>query len=100
MVDGQWRSVDLALGHGEQRNVPPAGRSKIDGVQPFRGLPILGSDFQHHVILIQLRVNDGDFRLTECIIECRIQGLDRKAELCRGDAGHRSKLIQAAILLI
>ena len=80
--------------------LPPLGRMKVDVFQSFRALPILGSNFQHHVILIQLRVDDGHFRLAECAVQRRVQRLRGKAELCRGDAIIVHQLIQAAILLV
>ena len=68
MIDGQWRRAGLATGHREQRNVTAAGRLQVDVFQSRRALPILWSYFQHHVILVHLRIDDGDFRLAERVV--------------------------------
>ena len=46
----------------------PAG-IEIDILEAFRALPIRRRNFKHHVILIQLRINDGNFRLPKCAVE-------------------------------
>ena len=78
----------------------PLDGMQIDVFQPFRALPILRSDFQHHVVLIELRVDDGHFRLAEGAVQRRVQRLRGKAELCRGDAIIGHQLVEAAILLV
>jgi hypothetical protein len=74
MIDGERRRVRLAVGHSQQRNIAVAlGCVQIEVFQSLGALPILRSDFQHHVILIQLRVDHRHFRLAECAVERRIQ---------------------------
>jgi hypothetical protein len=45
--------------------LPAVDELHVDVLQPFGGLPELGRDFEHHVILVELGVDDGDFRLAE-----------------------------------
>ena len=69
MVDSERGRVGFARGHGLQRNISAGTTVKIDVFQSFRAFPILRCNFEHHVVLIQLRVDDGNFRLAECAVE-------------------------------
>ena len=48
---------------------------KINIPEAIRRLRKLWSDFQHHIILVQLRIDDGHFGLSECAVNPRIKGL-------------------------
>src|SRR5580704_8569636 len=100
MVDGEWGGAGLTCAHGLIRNAAAARCLKIDVFQSFRALPILRSNFEHNIILIQLGIDDGYFRLTERVVQSRVQRLCGKAELGRSDAIIVQQHVEAAILLI
>jgi hypothetical protein len=70
--------VVLACGlrHRGQRNHALAGRIQVDVLQPFRALPVRRRHFQHHVILVELGVDDGNLGLAKGAVE-------RAVERCR-----------------
>ena len=87
VVHLQRRGVGAAaLHHGEQRRhgIEPGAAgglagSEVDVVQPRGILPVLRRHFQHHVILVELRVDDRDFRLAEGAVERRCRATARSA---------------------
>ena len=91
---------------GQRRNRVHAGpvgirsRRKVDVVQPRGILPVLRRNFQHHVILVELRINDRDLRLAEGAVERPIERLRGLPEARRGGAIEREHLLQSAILLV
>ena len=50
------------------RGTLPLCRVQVDVFQSLGTLPILRRNFEHNVILIQLRVDDGNFRLAKCAV--------------------------------
>jgi hypothetical protein len=100
VVNGQGCGIGPAVCHGAAEECCRRWTVKIDVFQSFRAFPILRGHFEHHVILIQLGVDDGHFRLSECAIQRRVQRLRGDAEFGRCDAVIVHQLIQAAILLV
>ena len=97
----------LRLHHGEQRRdrIEPSGRcefrrSEVDVVEPRRVLPVLRRHFHHHVILVELGVDDRDFGLAEGAVERAVERLRRLAQPRRGHAVVGEHLLQAAVLLV
>ena len=94
MIDSQRNRIGLIFGHREKRYMTVVrsrravrsrrvdrGWRQVNVVESRRALPKLGRHFEDDVILIQLRVDDGYFRLTECIVEGGIKRLHRQPEL-------------------
>ena len=59
---------------------------EVDIVQLRRILPVLRRNFHHHVVLVELGVNDRDFRLAEGAVERLIERLRGLAQARGGDA--------------
>ena len=79
---------------------PVVRRAQVDVFQAFRALPVARRDFQHHVVLVQLRVNDRDLRLAECAVQRGVERLRSDAEPGGGDTVVCQKLLQTVVLLV
>jgi hypothetical protein len=75
-------------------------RVEVDVFQALRALPVLGSHLEHDVVLIHLRIDERYLRLTEGVVERRVQRLHRETELCRGQSVVGHELGETAILLV
>src|ERR1700678_375319 len=96
----------MILGRAEKRNVagrssaPCAGRMKIDIIQTYWVLPVRRSDLKHHVILIQLSIDNRYLGLAKVGVQSAIESLRSQAELRRSCAIVGYIFIQAAVLLV
>src|SRR3954467_13598837 len=84
----------------DARLVGIGGGREIDAVQTGRILPVLGSDFKHDVILVELGVDDGDLRLAEGAVECAVERLRGLAQPRSRGAIERELRLQPAVLLV
>ncbi len=93
VVERERGGVGLAGGHGEEWDVAGGGDAaaaigmEIDVLETFGTLPILGSDFEHNVVLVQLGVDDGNFGLTEGAVECPDRAIARSGRVLRRSRG-------------
>ncbi len=72
-----------------------------DGLQTFRALPVFRSDLEDDVVLIQLRIDQRDFGLTEGGVQRSIEGLSRLTlTLPQSRDRSAAPLIESAVLLV
>ena len=73
---------------------------EIDVIESVGGLRILRIDFQHDIVLIQLSVDDGYFRLAKGAVNSLVESLRSLSKLRGSDTIIVQKDIEAAVLLV
>src|SRR5437660_1397228 len=100
MVDRQRGIRSFEVAEGGERNLLPATGVDIDVSECVRILRKLRFDFQHNVILVQLRKNRRDLPLPKSIIERVVDRLRQDAKPRCGVTIDDQFSLEAPILLI
>ena len=100
MIDGQRRRARLEMGEGAQRHLAAGVRANVDVVERVRIALKLRRDFEHHVILIELREHRRHLPLPEGVVQRVVDQIRRDAEARSGQPIDHDMFLPAVVLLI